>query len=141
MPQFFFHFSDAGEIENDEIGVEFDSVEQAYLEAVATARSLWPELLSARRDPSRCAFEITNAEGAVLFHLPFSELLEGDREPALSRPVTIELHKRLTETHARAQLAREDVRRGITQAHASLRDITNLMAQISAYGERSAARK
>lgn len=131
MPQFFFHFSDAGNVESDEIGVAFATVEEAYLEAIATVRSLWPELLAARRDPERCAFEIANSDGEVLFRVGFGEVLDGCR-PAHPLP-SAKLHARVLATHERAAAARDQVRDSIDQVHRSLRETAKAMAKLSQF--------
>jgi len=83
--RFFFHFCDGETSTRDELGLDFASVEEAYMEAISAARAMWPELLADRRDPRGCAFEIANGRGQVLFRLEFIELLEICR-PSGARP-------------------------------------------------------
>jgi Domain of unknown function (DUF6894) len=52
MPLFYFHLTVGREHSPDDLGVEFDSVEAAYLDAFATAREMWSELLKNREDPT-----------------------------------------------------------------------------------------
>lgn len=136
MAHFFFHFHEGQGVETDEIGIEFASAEQAYLEAVAAARALWPELLAARRDPEHCAFEIVDADGEVLFHFPFSELRDQCRPASAARRASRELHELIHETHRRAWAAREEVRSGIDQVHRSLSEMTSLMNELSRFEPR-----
>jgi hypothetical protein len=81
MPKFFFHYRENDEYSVDEQGVEFDSVEEAYLNAYHGAVDMWSELLKERRDPRRCAFEVTNDREQLLFVFPFTEALDVCREP------------------------------------------------------------
>lgn len=76
MPQFHFHFRDGDVVLKDESGIAFESVEEAYLRAFEAASDIWRELLRERRDPLRCAFEVTDAAGEILFDLPFTEILD-----------------------------------------------------------------
>jgi hypothetical protein len=87
MATFFFHFFDGENRSDDEWGLELAGTEQAYLEAVAAARAMWPELLAARIDPTRCRFEVTLENGEQLFSLEFSELLDHCRSVGNSRSV------------------------------------------------------
>ena len=84
MPEFFFHFLDGDTRDDDLIGMEFASAEHAYLEAVAGARGLWTDMLADGRAPSRCAFEIGDSHGAILFHIDFAEAMKADER---SRPM------------------------------------------------------
>jgi hypothetical protein len=104
MARFFFHFLDGETTSNDEWGLDLNGPEEAYLEAVAAARSMWPELLAARRDPTRCAFEVTGEGGEELFRLDFSELLDECRAspPAPAPPDEI-LRLALEETRRHAR--------------------------------------
>lgn len=79
MARFFFDFFDGESRSEDEWGLELAGPEQAYFEAVAAARAMWPELLAARSDPLRCAFEVADERGVQLFRLEFAELLNGYR--------------------------------------------------------------
>jgi len=83
MTRFYFDFRQGQELAPDTIGGEFADVEKAYLEAFKAAQEMWGELLSRRRDPRRCAFEVHDGNGNNLFVLPFLELLEScqDRIP------------------------------------------------------------
>lgn len=51
--------------------------EHAYLEAYEAAAEMWGELLRKRNDPRRCAFDIRDPGGNVLFELSFTEVLDG----------------------------------------------------------------
>jgi Domain of unknown function (DUF6894) len=70
MPLFYFHLRVGSQRSPDDLGVEFDSAEAAYLDAFATAREMWSELLKNREDPTTHSFEICNDNGELLFILP-----------------------------------------------------------------------
>lgn len=76
MPRFFFDFRQRGVRSPDCEGVEFESVEEAYLEAVKGAQEMWGELLCKRQDPRRCYFEVRGADEQLLFIFPFQEVLD-----------------------------------------------------------------
>jgi hypothetical protein len=88
MPSFKFNFREDQTLSIDEIGLEFTSIEKAYLAAFEAAHDLWPELMRARRDPRKCAFEITDEAGKVLIVLPLSEVLESCRNAEQRRPLS-----------------------------------------------------
>lgn len=76
MPRYHFDFRQDGHLTSDIVGCAFPNIEEAYLEAFKAARETWVELLHQRRDPRRCAFEIHDGQGNLLFVLPFWEVLE-----------------------------------------------------------------
>ncbi len=79
MPRYHFNFFDDTAYFADEVGVELDSVETAFLEAFRGAQDIWHERLRQRRDPRACSFDVTDHQGAVLFVLPFAEVLDSCR--------------------------------------------------------------
>ena len=106
MPRYHFNFKEAQRYSVDEEGIEFDSLEHAYLNAVSAAREIWHERLKTRQDPRHCAFEITDAAGRVLLELPFLEVLEACRRD--SRPVAT--RTRFIDAAANARRMRQLVR-------------------------------
>lgn len=88
MPLYFFHLVSPGEYSRDEIGTEFPNVEAAYLEGCEAAFEMSFEMLRKRVDPSKHAFEITAADGTVVFELPFTEVIR----PADHAAPSSELH-------------------------------------------------
>src|SRR5438477_11256290 len=76
MPRFFFNYRERNDYTADDSGVVFEDFETAYLDAFNTAREMWQELMTQRKDPRTCSFEITDADGIVLALLPFAEVLE-----------------------------------------------------------------
>ena len=131
MARFFFHFFDGEARSDDEWGLELAGTEQAYLEAVAAARAMWPELLVARTDPTNCAFEVVDELGRQLFRLEFAELLDGCRDapaPVHSREI---IHRALEETHRRAATAREDLRLQFDEVYKSLGEASALLSKLN----------
>ncbi|MBV9510581.1 MAG: hypothetical protein JO303_09910 [Caulobacteraceae bacterium] len=83
MRRYFFHLVSAGAREEDGLGVEFDSLEAAYLEAAKAALEIAHDMARQRRNPLSHAFEVCDANGRVLLDLPFSEVYGGQaRAPA-----------------------------------------------------------
>ena len=66
------YFSQDGEILPDSQGLNFETVERAYLEAYEAALEMWGELLRQRRDLRRCAFRVRDGSGALMFTFPFA---------------------------------------------------------------------
>jgi hypothetical protein len=131
MSSYFFNFHDGESLALDDMGLELSSTEHAYLEAVAAARAMWPELLAERRDPRRCAFEVADAHGQVLFRLTFDELLDDCRN-ALVRPPrpTAAIVHTLLDTHRRASRAKENLQRSFADVRLSLAEAHALMARL-----------
>ena len=132
MAHFYFHFSDGESQTRDELGLELDTAEQAYLEAFATTRSMWPELLAARCNPLDCSFEVADANGAVLFRLPFSELFDACRPPRAPGAQS-QLRQSIAATHVRARAAREDIRFGFDQVRQSLQEANDLLGRLASF--------
>lgn len=137
MSRFFFHFCDGDVHERDEIGLECASAEHAYLEAAAAARAMWPELLAARTDPTRCAFEIKAENGEHLFRLDFAELLDdclvrAERAPRQGTSVL----RAIEETHRRASGAKANLKLSLDDLRETLAEANALMAQLAAFEKR-----
>lgn len=109
MKPYFFHFFDGESCSADDIGLELDSPERAYLEAARSAKAMWAELLEDRCDPLRCAFVVAGEDGKELFRFEFAELIENCR-PAKDNavgPAGVRSRK-LTDHHRRATDARSN---------------------------------
>ena len=81
MPRFYFHLKRGEELEPDPEGLDFPSMEDAYLEAFSAALEFWTELLAKHQDPTIMAFEICDSAGNHLLTLPFSEVLHSTKRP------------------------------------------------------------
>jgi hypothetical protein len=79
LPQFYFDLRSDKGVERDASGLEFPSLEMAYLDAFRAAQAMWVEMLATREDPTVYTFEISDAEGRWLLSLPFSEVLDTTR--------------------------------------------------------------
>ena len=132
MAHFYFHFFDGESRSRDEFGLELETVEQAYLEAFATAQSMWPELLASRCNPLDCLFEVTDENNVGLFRLPFSELMDSCRAPRAPGPES-ELRQSIEATHVRAEAAREDIRFGFEEVRQSLQEANALLGRLAKY--------
>lgn len=75
MPRFYFHFISQDQVSRDAIGTEFHSLEAAYLDACRAALEISMEMLQVRDDPNDDGIEITDENGCMLMHIPFSEVL------------------------------------------------------------------
>ena len=80
MPHYYFHLRVGRQHYPDHLGVDFENLESAYLDAFQAARDMWTELLRERKDPTTHRFEIANEDGQVLLTLPFTEVLEQSRK-------------------------------------------------------------
>ena len=75
MLRYFFDFFDGATWSQDDVGIELDSAEKAYLEAYEGARGMWAELMDGKRNPGACAFDVRGPDGQSLFRFHFTELL------------------------------------------------------------------
>jgi hypothetical protein len=134
MTKFFFHFWDGETRSDDEWGLDLGGPERAYLEAVATARAMWSELMTARIDPMRCAFEIEDEGGERLFRLDFSELLDSTAN-APARPLRAReaVVAGLKDSHGRAMRARSELRSSFDDVYRSLGESCLLLARLGKF--------
>ncbi len=128
MARFFFDFHQHGRATHDETGVEFESAEAAYLAAVDGAHGLWGELLKKRQDPRLCSFEIRGESGAVLFTLPFSELLDNCRDARVARQGILASLQEAKATHAFAEKVRDELTNHLRETRETLRQAKELLA-------------
>jgi hypothetical protein len=87
MPRFYFHFTNGEDVELDPDGLEFPSLEAAYLDAFRAAREMWTEMLQRQEDPRELAFAIHDGAGRLLLTLPFSEVLQSTKGSRPKRPL------------------------------------------------------
>jgi hypothetical protein len=81
MPRFYFHLRSPKGVEQDDTGLEFAGLEDAYLEACRTIPELSADFAREERNPARYAFEITDPAGSFLMDVPFTEVLDRGRKP------------------------------------------------------------
>lgn len=139
MALYYFHFSDGQTLCRDDCGVECASAEDAYLQAFTTTQEMWSELLVERKDPSKCAFEITDAAGELLFQLPFAEAIEACR--GVGRGVGVSNAVLLYyDTHRRATTAQAALRAGFADVQQSLSESHQLLRRLALYEKPKAQR-
>ncbi|WP_314957694.1 DUF6894 family protein [Bradyrhizobium cosmicum] len=83
MPRFYFDFRSDGRIVVDDVGTEFPSLEEAYLDACQSALEISFEKLRIRSDPHLDSVEILDARRRPLMQVPFSDVLRP--KPSRSR--------------------------------------------------------
>ncbi|MCK1383763.1 hypothetical protein [Bradyrhizobium sp. 21] len=123
MPRFFFNFSIDGCLEFDELGTEFNSIEEAYLEACRTALDMSFEKLRERADPTGDSVEIFDAQRRTLMHLPFSDMLS---PKPLRRPPTLESNRIADRCHrelVRGQRLKAEIREELEKVQSISRTI------------------
>ncbi|WP_144760761.1 DUF6894 family protein [Methylobacterium dankookense] len=82
MPSFYVDLRAPGWAEPNDIPIEFDSLEAAYLDACASIPGVINDLLSEKRDLTGCAFEIRAGTGELLMKVPFTEPVPWRPRPA-----------------------------------------------------------
>ncbi|MDB5609595.1 MAG: hypothetical protein JWP25_6495 [Bradyrhizobium sp.] len=102
MPIFFFDLTSAGTLTVDEVGTEFASLEDAYLDTCRAALDMSFEKLGTRDDPYRDSFDILDASRRPLMHVPFSDVLQ----PKPSARQTVERRWNETFASCRREMAR-----------------------------------
>jgi hypothetical protein len=133
MPRFFFNLSSEGNVSIDETGMDFPSLETAYLDACEAILEMGIEKLRARQDPSKDLFEIADGQRNILMQVPFFEVLR----PAAATSTTLRrldtvriLHNRLHRV-ARSEALQADIRAEYEQAKKTCRDIRTSLARMT----------
>ena len=126
MPHYYFHLAAPDSFNADEIGSEFPDIELAYLGACQAALEMSVEMLRRRDDPSRHRFEITNHDGALLFDLPFYEVLR----PAAKVKRQDELVRRVAHFAEHVRQTRSELKNEFEQAASLIRSTRQLLAQV-----------
>lgn len=75
MPRYYFHISSSDTFVRDEIGVEFDRLDQVEPEAIKGAREILAEYLKAGRPVDHQQFEIRDQAGALVLTLRFRDVM------------------------------------------------------------------
>jgi hypothetical protein len=116
----------------DPEGAEFPDLTSARTEAVQSARDLMAEELRCGRPiPFGWRAQVADADGKVVLTLPFSQLVFGEQFAAelsrVSRPrspeVDLLLIERARATFARARKSHADIRDGLNQLRAQVRQL------------------
>ena len=74
MPRYFFDLASPGAVERDELGIEFDDLDMAYLDAWRAVAEISAEMSGEGRDPSRLRFDVRDACRRPLLDIPFGEM-------------------------------------------------------------------
>jgi len=133
MNLFFFNLVHGSERTDDDIGLLFETAEQAFLQGVAAARAMTSELVTEGINPGHCAFEITDREGTILFSIYFSELWDAKREPTIGHGETVELTSALEETNRRVVLTNREIAATLIQARSSLKESRDLLRSLDRF--------
>ena len=116
MPWFYFHLRTPMGLERDDAGLEFASIEAAYLEACHTVPEMSADLVRRKANPARYVFEITDGCDRALIEVPFAEILDCGRKP-------VPPHRTAQKQAAAAQMARSaDLISALREEHAATRD-------------------
>ncbi len=136
MTVFYFDLVRPTEREPDDVGVQFDDVDQAYLEACRAAIEISKDALLQRQDPNGYRFEVFDEDRRLVCEIPFSEVL---RPGGLSSPPPLEdLFERVQRNIDRGQALKADLAAGFDQARQSLSGMRALMRRgESGHGPRS----
>jgi hypothetical protein len=112
MPRFFFHFISHDHLSRDEVGTVFSSLEAAYLDTWNAALEMAMESLRAQDDPTNDGFEITDEDGRMLMHVPFSEVLRPRQKVPLqaNRPTTSRAIEACQQQRLRGQTLQSELR-------------------------------
>ena len=133
MPLFFFNFTSPGEVSIDHIGIEFPSLESAYLSTCQAILDIAYDKLRARQDPDHDAFEIVDAQRTVLMQVPFLEVLH-PRQPDNASVLCEEAH-RLARTSrllvARSKALEADLRAEVERARQLSGTINDNLARVA----------
>jgi hypothetical protein len=132
MPRFFFNLSSEGNVSIDETGMDFPSLESAYLDACEAILEIGIEKLRTRKDPSKDMFEIADGQRNVLMQVPFFEVLRpaAATSTAPMRLDTIRLFHSCLHQVARSEALQADIRAEYEQAKKTCRDIRTNLARI-----------
>ena len=77
MPRFYFHLRSPAGLDRDDIGLDLEGVEAAYLDACASVPSMIMDLLQRNASPYQHTFEIVDSSGNLLTEVPFAEQPRG----------------------------------------------------------------
>jgi hypothetical protein len=128
MRRYYFDFRQDAQLTHDNLGCEFPSIEDAYLEAFNAAREIWVELLRQRRDPRHCSFEVHDGAGSLLFVLPFWEVLESCRNYPRGKSTLLETFRESMDTVRHISRVHDEFVQQMESARQTLRESAKLIA-------------
>lgn len=109
MPLFFFDFTFDGATDTDDVGVQYPSLEAAYLDACRAALDISFEKLQARRNAHLDSVEILDGDRRSLMFVPFSEVLRPDSRLSPAQRECGQLIQSCRQQMARAERLRAEV--------------------------------
>lgn len=127
MPTFFFDFCQGSTLIEDDRGLVFETVEDAYLDAYEAALEMWSDLLRRRQDPRRYSFRVRGGDGALLFVLPFTEVLETCLDAKGRAPIMV-TYNEVVRAALRARKLSADFGRELSVTREAIREATELIA-------------
>ena len=132
MPRYYFNFRNERGLMPDPNGIEFENVEEAYLEAFAGAQEIWAEMLKERKDPRICSFEIADAAGILLIELPFAEILNDCTRMERSKVVDEVSIKKFQLSIKRSKKLRAELLLQVSRLQDTLESTRRLLVRASA---------
>jgi hypothetical protein len=126
MARYFFHLLSSDGPSKDEIGTDLPNAEAAYLEACDTALEMSYEMLRKRQDPSRHAFEVVDAEGQVVFEIPFAEVTR----PAERRRPYGDIHASIHRNQERATQSLSELKTNVRRTQSLLTSTKELLTKV-----------
>jgi hypothetical protein len=133
MPRFFFHLRSQDGLSADETGTDFPCLEEAYLGTCDAILEMAVEMLRARQNPTKDAFEIADDRGNVLMEVPFSEVLwPGAVTNKPVRSETIRVFESCRRRAERSHVLQAEIRAEFQQARNTFSDIHANLARLAA---------
>ena len=132
MARYYLHIRKGEVLEcEDKDGAEFATLEDAYLEAFASAQELWNDLIRKHRDPRQFAFVISGADGVALTELPFGEILDSCH-PVLPQPAGEAVTRALAikKTYLEAGNNARQIHRASAELYERLRSVHRTMSEL-----------
>ena len=118
MSLFYFHLVTAAARSEDIEGIDFPTLEVAYLDACKAALEISFEALRRRQDPSGYRFEVCDENRRLVLDLPFSEVL---KPGGFNRAAPLEpLYARIQERLLRGRELKAEIAAGLVQARRSM---------------------
>ena len=126
MTRYFFHLFEASVASRDEVGVEFPSVEAAFLDVHQAALEISQDMMRERRNIHHMRFEVCDEAGCVMFELPFAEVLD---QTDHSRPAfeARRLYQRVRGNLRRNRRLSSDIASSMAEASERLRHLRHLL--------------
>lgn len=109
MPLFFFDFTFDGVTDTDDVGVQYPSLEAAYLDSCRAALDISFEKLQTRRNAHLDSVEILDGNRQSLMHVPFSEVLRPKSRVSPAQREFGQLIQSCRQQMARAERLRAEV--------------------------------